>query len=68
MLCDELEKLKKSYLDAFLANVSAGRQNEEKKIDAVHEATMETRAACEAALAALNRHRNEHGCRNLTGW
>ncbi len=61
-LCEERLRLTKLYIDAVTLNQAAGRGIADMKSEAWREATRETRADCEMALAELNAHRREHGC------
>jgi hypothetical protein len=60
--CEERKLPEKAYLDAERKNIMAGAHILNTNSKAWREATKETRAACDVALADLNRHREEHGC------
>jgi hypothetical protein len=60
--CEERKRLEKIYFDAVRNNAIAGAHILNTKSEAWREATKETRAACDVALEALNRHRERHGC------
>jgi hypothetical protein len=60
--CDERKRLEKVYLDAIRENTMAAAHILNAKSKAWREATKETRAACDATLEALNKHRAKHGC------
>jgi hypothetical protein len=62
MPCEKRNQLAKVYLDAVRKTGVAGMRILNVKSEAWREATLETRAACDVALADLNRHREEHGC------
>ncbi len=62
MPCEERMRLAKVYLEAVRKNSIAGMRILNTKSEAWREATKETRAACDAALAELNRHRTQHAC------
>ena len=61
-VCEERKRLERLYLDAVRKNAVAGAHLLNTKSEAWREATKDTRAACDVALANLNRHREEHGC------
>jgi len=60
--CKERDRLVYLYLDAVAQNIEAGKAYLDMRTYQWREATKETRAVCEDALADLNRHRAEHGC------
>jgi hypothetical protein len=60
--CEERKRLEKVYLDAVRKNGMAGAHILTTNSEAWLEATKETRAACDVALADLHQHREEHGC------
>jgi hypothetical protein len=62
VVCEERKRLERLYLDAVRKNAVAGAHLLNTKSEAWQEATKDTRAACDVALANLNRHREEHGC------
>jgi hypothetical protein len=62
VVCEERKRLERLYLDAVRQNAVAGAHLLNTKSEAWREATKDTRAACDVALANLNRHREEHGC------
>jgi hypothetical protein len=62
VVCEERKRLEKLYRDAVRKNTVAGAHILNTKSEAWREATKDTRAGCDVALANLNRHREEHGC------
>lgn len=62
MECEERKRLEGIYLAAVAANNEAARIVADMRSEAWREATKDTRAACEEALADLSAHRKEHGC------
>jgi hypothetical protein len=62
MPCEERKRLESIYLDAVRKNAMAGVHILDAKSKAWQEATKETSAACDVALANLNDHREKHGC------
>jgi hypothetical protein len=60
--CEERKRLAQVYLDAVRANALVGAHILSTKSEEWFVATKETRAACDVALAELNRHREEHAC------
>jgi hypothetical protein len=61
-LCEERKQLAMVYLGAVRKTAVAGMRILNAKSEGWREATLETRAACDVAVADLNRHLEEHGC------
>jgi hypothetical protein len=60
--CQERDRLTNAYLAAVVEHGKIGARYANHKSEVWREATKETSAACEAAIADLNAHRKEHGC------
>ena len=62
MPCEKRDRLNREYLDNVGKVLDSGDRVFDLKTNGWKETTMRTRTACEDSLAALNRHRREHGC------
>jgi hypothetical protein len=60
--CDEYQRLEQIYFAALVENSKISLRRANMESETWREAANETRAACEATLSDLNKHRAEHGC------
>jgi hypothetical protein len=60
--CQERERLNAIYLTVISKHSEAKRYLVDPHSEEWQEATAESRRECYTALAALNAHRQEHGC------
>ena len=60
--CEERDRLNRAYLDAAARIQESGSAVQDVENAKWKEATRKARAVSKAALEALKRHKNEHGC------